>query len=192
MTTVFSDTETTGLDPVDSAPFEIALLVYQGANLVAERVFHLNPLDDEVVIHQSALDVNGATEEEIRSYPPAAEVIPNIIEFLTPYCPPEKFVFAGYNAGFDYGHIGGILFRHGFFITNYFNEQLIDVLELVKKAKTMGLIRPTKDNKLGTITEALGIDHDEAHTALSDIKATRKIYEYIYHLWREKSEKNNV
>jgi len=186
LTTVFCDTETTGLDPVDSAPFEIALLVYQGANLMAEQVFHLNPLDNEVVIHQSALDVNGATEEQIRSFPPATEVIPQIVDFLKPHCPPEKFVFGGYNAQFDYGHIGGIFFRHGAMISDYFNGQLIDVLELVKKAKEMRLIRSTRDNKLGTITEALGIEHGEAHTAMADIKATRKVYEHIYHLWREK------
>ena len=185
MTTVWVDTETTGLDPVDSAPFEIALLVYQGAILMAEQVFHLNPLDDEVVIHQSALDVNGATEEQIRSFSPAAEVIPQIVEFLKPHCPPEKFVFGGYNAPFDYGHVGGIFFRHGVLISGYFNGQLIDVLELVKKAKSMGLIKATTDNKLTTITEALSIPHDNAHSAMADIRATRRLYEYIYQLWRE-------
>jgi DNA polymerase III epsilon subunit-like protein len=186
MTTVFCDTETTGLEPINSAPFEIALLVYQGAKLAAEEVFHFNPLDDEVIIHQSALDVNGATEEQIRSYPPAAEIIPKIVDFLKPYCPPDKFVFGGYNAPFDYGHISGLFFRHGVMMKDYFNGQLIDVLELVKKAKEMRLIRSTRDNKLGTLTEALGIDHGEAHTALSDIKATRRLYEYIYQLWRQR------
>jgi DNA polymerase III epsilon subunit-like protein len=186
MTTVFCDTETTGLDPVDSAPFEIALLVYQGAKLAAEQVFHLNPLDDEVIIHPSALEINGATEEQIRNFPSAAGVIPKIVEFLKPYCPPEKFVFGGYKADFDYGHVGGIMFRHGSIMSDYFNGQLIDVLELVIKAKSMGLIKPTRDNKLTTITESIGIDHGEAHTALSDIKATRRLYEHIYQLWRDK------
>jgi DNA polymerase III epsilon subunit-like protein len=186
MTTIFCDTETTGLEPIDSAPFEIALRVYHGAELAAEQVFHCNPLDDEVVIHQSALDVNGATEEQIRSYPPAAEIIPKIVDFLKPYCPPEKFVFGGYNAQFDYKHISGLFFRHGVMMNNYFNGQLIDVLELVKKAKVMGLIKPTTDNKLTTITEALEIPHEDAHSALSDIVATRKLYEHIYQLWRQR------
>lgn len=187
MITIWSDTETTGLDPIDSAPYEIALLVYHGADLVAEDVFHLNPLDNEIIIHPEALEVNGATEEQIRSYPPAAEIIPKIVDFIKPHCPKEKFVFAGYNANFDYGHIGGLFYRHSTIIMNdYFNGQLIDVLELVKKAKAKGLIKPTRDNKLTTVTEALGIEHDKAHTALSDIKAARRLYEYIYQLWREK------
>ena len=185
MTVAFIDVETTGLDPIDSGPFEIAMLVYKGAELLAEKVFHLNPLSEEIVIHEEALKVNGATEEQIRSYPLAAEVIPQIAEFLSLYKPPENYVFGGYNAPFDYGQVGGIMFRHGALINDYFNGQLIDVLELVKKAKAMGLIKATTDNKLTTITEALGIEHDKAHTALSDIRATRKLYEYIYGLWRQ-------
>jgi len=185
MTTVFCDTETTGLDPIDSAPFELAFLIYKDGQLAAEQVFYLNPLDDEVVIHQSALDVNGVTEEQIRSYPPAAEVIPKIVDFLKPHCPPEKFVFGAYNAPFDYGQVGGIFFRHGVIISDYFSGQLIDVLELVKRAKGMGLIKATTDNKLTTVTEALRIPHDDAHSAMSDIRATRRLYEHIYQLWRE-------
>jgi exonuclease I len=42
------------------------------------------------------------------------------------------------------------------------------------------------NNKLPTITKALGIAHDDAHTALSDIKATRQLYEVLYLIWREK------
>ncbi|MDR0474220.1 MAG: 3'-5' exonuclease [Treponema sp.] len=186
MTVVFSDTETTGLDPRDSAPFEISMLVYQGSQLMAEGVFHLNPLDDNVVIHADALEVNGTTEEQIRSYPPAAEAIPKIIEFLKPFCPPEKFVFGGYNAPFDYGQIGGLFFRHGVLIGDYFNGRLIDVLELVKQSKSKNLIKSTTNNKLGTITEALGIPHEKAHSAMGDIVATRLLYEHIYQLWRDK------
>jgi DNA polymerase III epsilon subunit-like protein len=186
LTVIWVDTETTGLEPIDSAPFEIALLVYNGGQLMAERVFHLNPLSDEVIIHEEALKVNGATEEQIRSYPAAAEVIPEIVKFLKQFEVPEKFVFAGYNAGFDYGQIGGLFFRHGVAIGDLFNGRLIDVLELVKKAKAVNLLKSTRDNKLTTITEALGIPHDDAHSALQDIRATRRLYEYIYTQWRQK------
>jgi len=185
MTVVFCDTETTGLDPIDSAPFEIAMLIYRGADLIAEKVFYLNPLSDDVLFHEDAYKVHGVSEDTIKSYPPAAEVIPQIVGFLSPHCPPEKFVFGGYNAPFDYGQVGGIMFRHGVTIGDYFSGRLIDVLELVKKAKGKGLIKSTRDNKLSTITEALGIDHGEVHAALPDIKAARRLYEYIYGLWRK-------
>lgn len=180
MRVLWADTETTGLDPINSGPFELAFLVYEGSALLEERVFHLNPLNDEVIIHQDALDVNGATEELIRSYPPAKEVVPQIVELFKKYAPPEKLVFAGYNCTFDYGHIGALLFREGYVISEYFDSRQIDVLDLVKKAKAMRILDYTENNKLETMSKALGIEHDAAHTALSDIKATRRLYEAIY------------
>jgi exonuclease I len=60
---------------------------------------------------------------------------------------------------------------------------MIDVLELVRKAEERGvLVTGTKNKKLETMAKALGIPHGEAHTALSDIKATRQLYEAIYRL----------
>jgi exonuclease I len=54
------------------------------------------------------------------------------------------------------------------------------VLELVRQAKKMKLLENKGDNKLETMTKSLGIEHDAAHSALSDIKATRRLYEIIY------------
>jgi DNA polymerase III epsilon subunit-like protein len=182
MTVVWCDTETTGLDPKDSGPFELAFLVYQGGICKEEKIFHLNPLNEEVIIHQDALEVNGATEDQIRGYPPAQDVVPDLVAFFGKYAPPEKLVFAGYNCPFDYKHLGALLFRHGVVIADYFNGRFIDVLELVKKAKGAGLLEATRDNKLETITKSLGISHEAAHTALADITATRQVYETIYRI----------
>ncbi|MDR1587599.1 MAG: 3'-5' exonuclease [Treponema sp.] len=186
MISLWCDTETTGLEPIDSGPFEIAFLVYHDAQLLEERIFHLNPLNDEVVIHQGAMDVNGATEELIRSYPPAREVVPEIAGFFKKHCPPEKLVLAGYNCPFDRGHLAGLLFREGFLMEDYFQERSIDVLDLVKRAKGIGIIDPKGDNKLTTMTKALGIPHEGAHGAMADIKAARWLYEAIYSKYKEK------
>jgi DNA polymerase III epsilon subunit-like protein len=186
MTAIWADTETTGLDPKDSGPFELAFLVYDGSQFLEERLFYLNPLNDEVIIHLDALEVNGVSEETIRAYRPAKEVVPEIIEFFKRHCPSEKLIFAGYNCPFDYGQVGGLLFREGFIISDYFSGRFIDVLELVKKAKGMKLLENTRDNKLETMTKSLGIEHDAVHSALSDIKATRRLYEIIYLKFKEK------
>ena len=138
MMVIWADTETTGINPINSGPFEFAFLVYKDSQLLEEKVFHLNPLNDEVIIHPEALEVNGATEDLIRSYPPAKDVVPDMVEFFKRYVPPEKLVFAGYNCPFDYGHIGALLFREGYVIVDYFNERFVDVLEYVKKAKKGG------------------------------------------------------
>lgn len=54
------------------------------------------------------------------------------------------------------------------------------MLELVKRAKEMNILEPAQNNKLETMSKAMGIEHTAAHTALSDIKATRRLYEIIY------------
>jgi DNA polymerase-3 subunit epsilon len=167
------------------------MLVYRDSQLLEEKVFHLNPLDDEVLYHENAFKVHGVTEEEIKSFPPAVETTLQIAEFLKKYLPKnpeEKLVFAGYNCNFDYEHLGALFSRCGFNIGDYFNEQFIDVLERVKMAREQGFLVLDKkyNNKLETITKALGVMHDDAHTALSDIKATRQLYEELYLIWRKK------
>ena len=186
MITVWCDTETTGIDPRESGAFELAFLVYDGGKLLAEKLYHLNPLNDEIRFSEEAYRTNGVTEETIRSYPPVEQVVPEIVEFLKKHTPPEKCVFAGYNCNFDYGHLGALLFRCGFIIGDYFNERFIDVLEYVKKARRIGFLTLDNkyNNKLETITEALRVTHDNAHTALSDIHATRRLYEMLYAMWR--------
>jgi DNA polymerase III epsilon subunit-like protein len=111
--------------------------------------------------------------------------MPEIAGLLKKYAPPEKLVFAGYSSPFDYSHLGALLFRCGFNIGDYFNRRMIDVLELVRKATDRGLLPKAPNKKLETMTKSMGIKHDDAHTALSDIKATRQLYEAIYFIWRK-------
>jgi DNA polymerase III epsilon subunit-like protein len=185
ITSAWIDTETTGIDPHDSGAFEIALLIYKGAQRVLEKLYHLNPLNDEVQWSDEAFRVNGVTEETIRSYPPLEKVVPEIIADLKEHNPAEKYVFAGYCCGFDFGHIDALFFRAGFSASDYFDKRMIDVYELVKKAGEMRLLPETKDKKLETMAKAVGINHGKSHTAMDDIKATRALYEAIYRRQKE-------
>jgi len=188
MTVVWVDTETTGLKPIDSGIIELAMLVYRDGKKLAEEVFLLNPLDDEVLFHEEAFEVNGISKETIETYPPASEAVPEIVKFLEQFLPEEKLVFAGFNCKFDYDHFGALLFRHGNgdSMDKFFNGKLIDVLEIVRKAQEKKILPKTDDQKLVTLTKSFGIPHDGAHGALSDIKATRQLYETIYAIERSK------
>lgn len=186
---VWVDTETTGIDPRIYGAFEIAVLVYIGANPVFEKLYRLNPLNEEIRWSESAFKVNGVAEQTILSYPPPGEVVRQMAEDLRQNMPAEKYVFAGYNCKFDYGHIEALFSRNGVLMGDFFNGSLIDVLELVRKASDRGLLPATKDRKLETMAKALGIPHENAHTALDDIKATRKLYETIYFLSRNGGRK---
>jgi DNA polymerase III epsilon subunit-like protein len=184
ITSAWIDTETTGIDPRDSGAFEIALLIYKGPECILEKLYRLNPLSDEVKWSEEAYQVNGVSEETILSYPPLKTVVPEFVADLKQHLPPEKYVFAGYCCGFDFGHIGALLFRGGFNVADLFSKRLIDVFELVKRAADAGLLPKTQDQKLTTMAKALNIVHGTAHTAMDDIKATRQLYETIYRLDR--------
>jgi DNA polymerase III subunit epsilon len=189
MLQLWADCETTGIDPATSGAFEFTFLVFDGGIFKQEKVFHLNPLSETILFSEEAYKVNGVSEETIRSYPPAAEVIPELVNFLKKYLPEDKrMIFAGYNCRFDFGHLSALLSRYGGYdIEDYLDGELIDVYELVKKATVAGLLPKTGDQKLTTMTKALGIPHDQAHTALSDIWATRRLYEMIYRISKEKN-----
>jgi len=188
MMQLWADSETTGLDPAFSGAFEFAFLVFEDGKFLEQKVYHLNPLTETVQFGEEAYRVNGVSEETIRSYPPAETVIQEIVDWLTPFVfskmddstePDNKFVFAGYKADFDYSHLKALFDRYNIDMEFFFDGRLIDVLELVKKACAKKIIKWTPDKKLETITKALGIPHNEAHSALSDIWATRKLYETI-------------
>ena len=189
MIIVFADTETCGLDPIDSAPFELAFLVYKDGILLDEKVFNLNPLNETILFSEEAYQVNGVSEETIRSYLPAEIVVPEIAAWLSKFVddPEDRghFGFGGYNAKFDFDHLKALFERYDVSIDYFFSGELIDVLELVKKSKARKLIGYTPNNRLETITKSLGIPHESIHAALGDIRATRKLYEHIWKLWKE-------
>jgi DNA polymerase III epsilon subunit-like protein len=185
MRVIWVDTETTGIDTISSGAFEIAILVYDGSEMVGEKLYYLNPLNDQIKFGEEAFNVNGVSEEKIRSYPPAEKVIPEIVEFLDQYVTPEGLVFAGYKCGFDYGHLKALFDRCGEHMETFFSGRMIDVLELVKRARAMRILKHNGNNQLTTLCKALDIPQENAHTALGDIKATRKLYEAIYMMGRK-------
>jgi len=139
-------------------------------------------LDDEIKWSEDAYKVNGVSEEKILSYPSLDVVMEGMAEDLSKHMPTEKFVFAGYNCSFDYGHIDALFSRCGYRAADFFNGKLIDVLELVRRTTKAGLLQKGDNQRLETMTKALGIPHEGAHSALSDIRATRKLYETIYRI----------
>ena len=189
ITSAWIDTETTGIDTRDSSAFEIALLIYKGKECVYECLYNLNPLNDKIRWSEEAYSVNGVSEETILSYPPLEGVVPDIAADLKKHMPTEKYVFAGYNCGFDYGHVAALFARAGLNMDDLFNKKMIDVYQRVIMAAEKGILPKTKNQKLGTIAKELGIDPGNSHTAMDDIKTTRRIYEMLWFMENKQVKK---
>ena len=184
------DTETTGLEVSDSAAFELAFILVDSGNVICERCFFLNPLSETIKYHEEAGKVHGYSEQDIKSFSPESEQVPKIANFLTEArelwkhdgSKSEKLVIAGYNVGFDIGHLKALLERNGYKFEDYFSDIVADVYGQVKKAGMQKALPYLPDRKLGTVAKHLGVNLENAHDALADIKATRDVAGKLYKL----------
>ena len=176
-------TETTGIETTDSAAFELAFILVDNGNFICERDFFLNPLSDKIKYHEDAGKIHGYTEEQIKSFPPEKVQVPVIADFLksavelfkTDGSKTEKLIVAGYNVGFDVKHLKALLERNGFFYEDYFDDKTADVFAQVKQAGIQKALPFLPDRKLGTVAKHLGVQLENAHNALADIRATREV-----------------
>ena len=70
--------------------------------------------------------------------------------------------------------VKAFLERHDAKIEDYFCG-IVDVYAQAKKAREMGILSGYPNLKLTTETKSLGVAHENAHTALDDIRATREV-----------------
>ncbi len=183
------DTETTGLETTDASAFELAFILVQNGVVICERDFYLNPLSETIKYNEEAGKIHGYTEEQIRAFPPEKEQVMKIAEFLmssvnlfkSDGSRTEKLVIAGYNVEFDKKHLKALLARNGFNYDDYFIDTA-DVFEQVKRAGIQKALPYLPDRKLGTVAKHLGVNLENAHNALADIRATREVAKKLQQL----------
>lgn len=184
------DTETTGLEVTDSAAFELAFILVDGGKVICERCFFLNPLNDTIKYHEEAGKVHGYSEQDIKSFPDEREQMPKIANFLEEArelwqkdgSKSEKLVIAGYNVEFDIKYLKALLERNGYKFEDYFSNIIADVFVQVKRAGMQKALPYLPDRKLVTVAKHLGVNLENAHDALADIKATREVAGKLYKL----------
>lgn len=173
------DTETSGLSAQKNGLLSIAGL-YEEEGTETSDIFDYkcrpHPNDK---LNSKALQVNGFTRKEIKSFPCSYEVLSTIEGFLRSYIDPsdpaDKFTMCGYNTSFDFRFVEAFFLKHGNDNFNlYFHRETIDVLPLVRRYFKSNKI-DTPNHKLTTIAEYFEIS-GYFHTALDDILATYQIY----------------
>lgn len=183
------DTETTGLETTDASAFELAFILVQNGVVICERDFYLNPLSETIKYNEDAGKIHGYTEEQIKAFPPEKEQVLKIVDFLQSSVNlfkldgsrTEKLVIAGYNVEFDKKHLKALLARNGFNYDDYFIDTA-DVFEQVKRAGIQKALPYLPDRKLGTVAKHLGVNLENAHNALADIRATREVAKKLQQL----------
>ncbi|MGH8433319.1 MAG: exodeoxyribonuclease I [Pseudomonas sp.] len=196
------DYETTGIDPRSDRPLQVAgIRTDESLNEIGEPLnLYCRPSDD-ILPHPAACLITGITPSRL------AEQGLGEAEFMTRVhaeLSAPATCGAGYNSlRFDDEVTRYSLYRN--FFDPYAREwqggnsrwDLIDVVRTAYALRPEGIEWPQEDGrvtlKLERLTAANGIDHGQAHDALSDVRATiglarlirakqPKLYDYLYQL----------
>lgn len=196
------DYETTGIDPRRDRPLQVAgIRTDEALNEIAEPLnIYCQPSDD-ILPHPAACLITGITPQQLaQNGLDEAEFMHRVHTELS--APGTCGV--GYNSlRFDDEVTRYSLYRN--FYDPYAREwqggnsrwDLIDLVRTAYALRPEGIVWPQENGrvslKLERLTAANGIEHGQAHDALSDVRATialarllrdkqRKLYDYLYSL----------
>ena len=180
------DVETTGLDCRKHGLREVGFIIEIDGVEVDKGVFKINPFTyttKDVEIDDYALEISKVSIEDLKSYDRVSycfkELMKKLVKYVNVNDKNDCFVIAGYNTAFDIGFIKE-WFKEMGLLDSYkdlFHYKSLDVFSIVFALRHIGL-NSAENDKLETMCNYFDIEI-EAHNALSDIEATKKLYELI-------------
>ncbi len=173
---IFIDCEATGLDSKVNGIVQLALLVENNKGKIVDEInLEIRPFKG-CVIDKKASDINGYTSERIETLQSEKKAVKQLVEFLDKNSKHNDKILCGYNSQFDVKFLYNLCERNDINFWDYFTFKDVDVYALVKILNIKG-----KDGsqKLTSICDLMGVDLANAHDALADIKATRKLYKVL-------------
>jgi len=180
------DTETTGLQDYKHDIIQLAYAVEINEKIVESGNLLIQPHRPEN-IDPSAMAIHGRSTEQVCCAPhlPIKEAHRQLTEVLAMYCnkfdKSDKFHMGGFNVLFDEGFLKAFFKNCGdTYYGSWFNYRKIDALQLAWMCEYRRLIQSV-DFKLSTLCSLFNIDLT-AHDAMSDILASRELFNRLIHL----------
>jgi DNA polymerase-3 subunit epsilon len=177
----YFDTETTGLNPEKNDIIQLAGIIEINGEEKERFILEMQPFSYDN-IEQGALDTHKITIDKIKTFQTPQQAYKEIItlfdRYVDKYNKSDKFIVCGYNVKFDIE-----------FLTNFFkknnNEYLFsyfgavqDPLPVFGYLKGCGQINP-ENLKLVTMCQELNVSLENAHDAMADVSATKKLIEVL-------------
>lgn len=156
---IYLDLETTGLDASIEEILQISIIDDTGKVLLDSLV-----KPNHTHHWEEAEKINLISPSMVSNAPSIEELRPKIQAIIN-----SAKIICIYGASFDTKFLRAVNI-------NVKNESIVDVLKLVRKN-----INDTSNHKLTTIASHLGFDYtnQSAHNALTDVKATKYVYDYL-------------
>jgi len=158
---VIFDVETTGLSPVDGDRIiEIAAVKVKGTQVIDKFYSLVNP---QRLIPQQATQVNNITDDMVIKAPMAADILPQMVQFIGGAC------VAGHNVRFDLNFLCYELALMG----RRLNDQTpaVDTLKMARE-----LLPYLSNHKLAYLARSLGVVVDQTHRAMADVEITVAVF----------------
>lgn len=155
------DLETTGLNPKTDKIIEIgAVRVENGVRTEVFETF-VNPA---CILPPKITELTGITDEELKSAPDIADVLPDFVEFL------REDVLLGHSVLFDYSFIKKAAVNNRI----KFERMGIDTLKIARR-----FLPELESRSLDFLCGHYAIPH-KAHRALADAEATCLLYDRLW------------
>lgn len=156
------DIETTGLDPSFDEIIELAAIRVRDGN-IADSFSSLVKPTHEVSDFISAL--TGIDNDMLSDAPTIHEVLPKYIEFI------GDDIVIGHNVNFDINFLYDACTKN---LSYPFPNDFLDTLRISRKK-----IVDIKSHSLGSLLNYFDIRQEQAHRALNDCDATKRLYERL-------------
>lgn len=178
---LYFDCETTGLDPVKNGIVQLACVTEVEGKEVDELNLTIRPFDSDE-IDPKALEIHGYTKEQMDEFTPPLEAHATLRNYLGKHCDAfkkaDKYYPAGYNARFDLDFLAQWFKKcSDVYFGSWQNWRALDPLPHLYMLDALGILS-LPNYKLGTVCEHYGIEL-EAHDALSDVRAARRLVHMI-------------
>lgn len=178
---VVIDTETTGLDETKHGVVSIAAqYLFPDDDTIIEDTYEMDP--GAVEFDAEALRINGYTEEEVRGFKPAAQVLTTFAEQFAATVGDNEYRVVGANLPFDLKFIAESCKRHG--VKYPLPRRGHDIQAMALEDHDLGRVElPLGSDgqpkvKLELLAQAYGIAFDPAlaHEALYDVHITADVF----------------
>lgn len=182
MKIIYYDTETSGLDPIQNDILTLAGIIEIDGEVKEEFYLEMQPFNYEN-ISKEALEVNGLTLEQIKTFQTPQEAHKKLLsifsKYINKYNKLDKLTAIGHNIGFDIRFLDSLFRKCGDkYFGSWIDYHYIDTMAILNLLKFKKAIQ-IENVKLVTAAKHFGVELTEAHNAMADIKATRELFQKL-------------
>ena len=160
MVYVITDIETTGLSKYYDKITEIAAIKIDENGIILDSFQTL--INPEVRIPRKIIKLTGITNDLVKDAPLSKPAMENFINFL------EDNILVAHNAKFDFGFLEHYAYYH--------HDIKLKNKQLCTLKLTNRLLPHLPNKKLATLCRHYNIINNQAHRAMSDVKATLQVF----------------